>query len=278
MYKPSSKKSRRLTLKQKRRKKYLGFLLKGLSIFVLIFTGLGYASHQPGLSITEVLVDGNILSSSSEIAAAAKAELSGNYLGLFSKANDLLYPQENIKTEILKGHPEIKDVSVASGGLNGLKVIVDERKPSALWCGVAFVSATSSQCYLADENGYIFLREPANYSGDFLKYYSVLKSAEPVGQNILSATDFQFVMKFAKDVASLGFQTALAEKLPDGDIKLALKDCSQIFFNLSQDEEKLVVNLSTVISDKTLQISAGKGLLSAKTIDLRFGNKIFYKK
>ena len=63
----------------------------------------------------------------------------------------------------------------------------------------------------------------------------------------------------------------------DGDMELVLEGGSRILFSRSEDLRKALENLQALLSENVLGVPKEQLSLSLDYIDLRFGNKIFYK-
>lgn len=273
-------KSRRDILKSSRHKKLLekrkAFALWGSLILASFFVLVGVLSWFSGnekVVIAEIEARGNSVVSGEEIVSMVREEMAGKYLWLFRKDNSFLYPREMIKERILSEQKRISEADVYLNNLASLVVSVTERKPAYLWCGPEYSEEENKKsCFFMDRDGYIFASAPY-FSGDvFFEWYGPTeeKSENPIGDRFLPYTEFKKLVSFREAISALGLKTTHLTTRADGDYALALKDSGSILFNSDQEFDALLGNLDSAIG----ALAKYKEL---EYIDLRFGNKIFYR-
>ena len=274
-------KSRRDILKSSRHKKFLEkrktYSLWGAAVLVVVFLLVGVLAWLSGnekVVIAQVQTRGNSAVSTEEIISMVNDEISGKYLWLFHKNNSFLYPRDKILEHILSEQKRISEADVYLDGLTSLVVSVTERKSAYLWCGNEYPEEgeVSKNCFFMDSDGYLFAPAPY-FSGDvFFEWYGPTekKTENPIGDRFLQYAEFKKLVSLKEAVLALGLKTThLAVRL-DGDYALALKDSGDILFNSDQEFDALLGNLDSVLGE----LASTKKL---EYVDLRFGNKIFYK-
>jgi hypothetical protein len=187
----------RSSLKERRRKRrvLMGVLIVGGFVFIL--AALAGLSWLPLFRVTTIAVSGEKTISAQAVEATTKERLRGGYLGIFSKSNILLYPHDAIEETLLKEFPMFEGVEVGFASLHAVAVSVEERTPTALWCGETV--ASSSTCYLLDKNGIIYAPAVV-YSGDAYQRYFGRALGEELPRQFLSSSEFRTLFAFAQAV------------------------------------------------------------------------------
>lgn len=276
--------ARRKLLKNARQKRvrknvrvYSFYVAGGIILFALIVGGLAYGAHRPEVLISSVRVEGAEVADTSDIAMRAEKALSGSYFFFFPKANFFLYSENAITRDVSGSDTRIKDVRVERDG-NALVVSVSEHAPAYLWCNTTGERTAGAEdiadekCFFANSEGYIFAEAPS-FSGHV---YTVLRGplygegADPRGKRYLPIEQFT---KISELISLLSVQNVSAQSvraMGSGDFAVVVKDGTEVRFSIAQDAERLSENLQ----------SAAAVLFDTKNIeyiDLRFGNKVFYK-
>ncbi len=254
--------------RRRRRRRNLRLLLWILLILV-VFGGIVAISHLPQFSIDNVKLEGNTFSSTNNILHTAEDDLSGDYFKLFSKSNIFIFPKRKIESDILAQYPPIKSISIKRSSLKEIQITVLERKQQFLWCRL-------DQCYFMDSSGFIFNVAPAFSTDLYFTYYGLIELENPVGQNYLSLDKFDGVVRFVNNVKKLGISTDYVKATDNNNFELHLLSGGKILFNTNQPLDETISNLQTV-TDKNNASGTSVDLSKIEYLDLRFGNKVFYK-
>lgn len=261
--------------KRKKRK----ILVKRVSIytllFLIIFIGLSFLSKWEKTNIKSVTIVGNKVTDSYLVEKLVKEQIAGYYLWFFPKANFLIYPKGKIKDKLTSEFKIFKEVSISLKGIKTLEIKVLEREGKYTWCGNSFTDSPE-KCYFMDENGYIFDVAPY-FSGDvYLKFFG----KGELGVNF-SPDIFSKLISFRDNIEKLEIKTSSLSVKDDGDIELYLANSSQntpkIIFKTNSDFEKILGNLQAILATEPLQSDFKKKYSSLEYIDLRFGNKVYYR-
>lgn len=269
---------RLLEFKKKRQKIFLNKIFLSLFALLFIFAGLAYISHLEQLNISEVEITGNKVESKEMIETAVKKEITGNYLWFFPKTNIFFYPKDNIEKDLFNQFNRLKSVSLSVENKT-LKVSLDERIALYTWCGEMMNSvdglSKEEKCYFIDEAGYIFAEAPY-FSGEvYFKFYGgALEKPSPI---------FSQLVLFKENLEKNGLKISSIYVADDGDGKVFLSSAGksategQILFKTDADLEIVVVNLVTALAAEPLKSEFKNKYSLLSYIDLRFGNKVYYK-
>ncbi len=255
-------------------------LLLALNISLIILTVVfligapAFLTHAKFMSIERVDVKGSSVVSSIDIERIVRDHIGGNYLKIFSKGNILLYPKKEISQSIERAFGRLSGVSITTTSLTSVSVSVSERKPSALWCKTD--AGKKAGCYFLDTKGLIFDTAPDFSPNVYFIYFGNIEG-DPIGKVFTDPDSFS---KISSLIAGMKDQNLnpISISLVEGDsYQATLKSGGEIVFSLKDSPEKILSNLESVLSDPTLRIMQN-GVFSAKSLDLRYGNKVIIKK
>ncbi|MBY0376391.1 FtsQ-type POTRA domain-containing protein [Patescibacteria group bacterium] len=272
-------------LKESRKKKQSAFKKRAfiwVALGVIAFVGFILIFHIHKLNIRNIEVTGNSVVDSKEIQDTVKETLVGNYLFVFPKTNFLIYPKDLIKTNLENKFKVLKNTTVTLKGVSDLDINVSEREGKYTWCGDSPLA--DSSCYFMDDLGYIFGLAPF-FSGDvYLKFYGEVAKDNPDPSGFFYFKDyFAKLLQFRDAVTRMGVKTNAYLVKNDGTAELYINsptpfpDKQKIIFNPNEDISKLAENLQTALGADPLQSNFKKEFNSLLYIDLRYGNKVYYK-
>jgi len=270
---PKSK-PERLRVKRRRQRIFIGGLA-GVALLGSV-VGIGAISHLPRLAITAVEVKGAAALPPESLVASVKAGLASDELRLFAKDNIFLYPKRVLEAALAHDYPRIKDVSLSRQSLlaQAVVVTVKERQPYARWCtGAITARASGSTCYLMDAAGFIFAEAASEATAVPIEFRGgLVTDRAPIGQWFLRG-------RLASAVALMG-KLAAAGHAPIGfsveserDLAIALGTGPILYAPFSEDPDALVQTLETALRAESLEGRIG----TLSYIDLRFGNRVYYK-
>jgi len=178
-----------------------------------------------------------------------------------------------------------------------LRIVVEEYLPAILYCmnlespplGASDMEPTTaasstdtttdlSDCYFANDRGYVFAEAPtyAGYPFVAIVAQSIGRTSErsPVGTYALDAARYQSIQTFVALLREDGFHTHAVELLPDHDVRIKTDQPWDILWTTTKDPVESTKNLQLVL--RSIKSDGGEKA-QIHFIDLRFGNKIFYK-
>lgn len=277
---------RLLELKKKRLKIFLNKIFLSLIALLVIFASLAYISGLKQLNIKEVEIIGNKVEDKEMIETTVKKEIAGNYLWFFPKTNIFFYPKDNIKKDLFNQFNRLKSISLYLKN-KVLKVSLTERTALYTWCGDTMNlivglsssnSTTKEKCYFLDEAGYIFDEAPY-FSGDvYFKFYGLANFG-----TYFSKENFRQLIYFKDTLLRIGLKPVSLSVLDNGDIKVFLSNSNKmpigpyIALKAGSNFQKVAENLEIALNAEPLQSNFKNKYSSLLYIDLRFGNKVYYK-
>ena len=250
--------SRLSELKRNRKKTFLNKILFSL-LGVLVFLGfLVYLSRLSSLNISNIEITGNQIVDTNSIKQAIQTEMSGKYLWIFPKTDIFFYPQKAIVETLQDKFKRLENISLSIKNDKTLAVSVSERKALYTWCGttpdVAIPQSGSPTTGAADPSGSYFSQQ---YFKQLISFKDILIEfgLKPVA---IYVTGDQNVEVF------------LANQAPS-------TNQPQIKFKLNGDYENIAENLKAALTTEPLQTEFKNKYATLQYIDLRFGNKVYYK-
>ncbi len=261
---------------------------------VVVLVGVAsYVAHRPSLRVSRVELSGGVLVAQADVEAETLNFLSGSYLWLFPKNNIFLYPHGALERDLQEHFKRIDTITVGRGAdFHTLVVTVTERKPVALWCdtvpgAVALATSTNStqsaQCYFMDDQSTIFAVSP-DFSGDaYFKYYGDISTTSPISANpigaqyIASSTLFAELSQFVDFTTKLGLHPQYIVENDSDDFALAIAGGGHIYFDTDEPFTQITGNLQALLARTPALMPSPTRNLPVEYIDLRYGNKLFYK-
>ena len=274
-------------LKKKKKKYFRNKVIIILFIFMILIVGLSLASHIKKINIDSIEISGNKIIDTVDLKDLIQSDLNGHYFGFFSKTNFLIYPKNKIKNDLITKFKRIKDISIDINNFRTLNISITEREGKYLWCGNDLPIADNNSilnCYFLDSQGYIFDQAPY-FSGEiYFKFYGTDNSIknDPAGVYFLPEY-FEKIISLKENIEKMGLKPTIfyLENSEDADIYLSspntLIERPKVTFKLNSDYEKLAENLEAAIKTEPLKSNLKNKYSSLQYIDLRFGNKVYYK-
>ncbi len=267
------------TTEEKKQKKKI--LIIRLSIFfcvcALCIGGAVWASRMQRIQIDTIEVSGATVLSTQAITDEISSVLQGKYLWVFPRTNVFFYPRKNIENVLLHTFPRIKVVTFTLLDNHILQVKLKEREPFGLWCDTVSSESVVSQCYFLDADGFVFDRAP-QFSGDaYFKYYGLLPYEASIGSYYLSSTtQFHELSQFVDTSKKLGITPLYIHAKDTDSFELVVFGGGKVLFDTRESLLKVSERLSALLKTPNLVPKEG-GELLVEYIDLRFGNKMFFK-
>lgn len=271
-------------LKELKRKKNVVLRNKILLSFfslVVIFIGLGHLSKWQKLNIENIKIMGNKVVETELIEQVVKEDIAGRYLWLFPKTNFLLYPKSKIEQDLAEKFTRLKDISVKVKSMKTLEINLTERTALYTWCGDSLSRQNNTQeenkCYFMDSSGYIFDEAPY-FSGEvYFRFFGQIQD------NYFLKDNFSEIISFIDNLSIMGLKPVSLFAKEDGVIDFYLTsnisppDAPKVIIKLNSDLNKITENIQTAITTEPLKSDLKTKYNSLLYIDLRFGNKVYFK-
>jgi hypothetical protein len=235
-----------------------------------IATGIAYLMKIPALQVESVEVTGISQLSAGEIEVQVMDSIiaSRHLFGIIPSTNTLFVDEDSIEKRVSEDFPTANSVSVKTTFGGKVKVSIEERKTVAIWCDESML-----QCFQMDSTGYLFMAAPASTTAEALIFRGILRDAEGplIKQRFLSGKE---IVVFA-DAKVLLEQTA--KKIDYVSCESSAYCAIKIVGNgvLKVNPQDDLANAFDRLASALKSPVFGKS--NFEYIDLRFGNKLFYK-
>ncbi|MCX6731789.1 MAG: FtsQ-type POTRA domain-containing protein [Candidatus Parcubacteria bacterium] len=252
-----------LRLKKKRFIKKLTFLfLIPLFIFVSVIA-LFYVSY---FRIKKISIEGNSSIDSAKIMADVSNYLSGKNFKIFPRDNFFIMPKKEFIDSLLKEFPRLKTVSLIKNFPNSISIKVEERNNEAIFC-----LEEKGECFFIDKDGFVF--EPAPYfsAGVYLTFLEEATSTWKSSFQVIPKEQFKKLIDFKNLLTEENIKILQIIIKNEGIYQLQTNEGWYILLNEQNDSQITYQNLKITLN----QIKDKRKNLDY--IDLRFGNKVFYK-
>lgn len=262
---------RQSPLRTRRRRVRLAVVAASLLLLALATYLVHFVSYIEPLTVERIRVVGTERIDPPVVETYVDSQLSDGSFHYLSRRNIFLYPRQVIEEGIVASFPRVKSAALSRDALfsRQLDVTIEEREPYALWC------KDEAECYAMDESGYIFASAATTTHGEFRTayvFYGDITDA-PIGQRFISA-QLPAVLALLRIMQQ---QTNLIPNsvsvLPERDFTITLEQGFYVKAAFGQEPATIARNLELVLSSEALR----DRIADIEYIDLRFGNRVYYK-
>jgi hypothetical protein len=268
--------------------------LKGFLLCYFLFVLSAWLSYRPTWRIVEIRVLGTQAVDPALVEGIARTALAHHLLWKIDRNNAVLYPWREIQraTKMLDTH--VKGVKTRVDGKQ-LTISVSEYVSAFLWCPpdsfgetgaplsdtqsptttpltAATTEAQIVGCSFADETGHIFAAAPGYSGNPFLVFVTTLHK-ESNGA-VLSAEEFKKMNMFLDKLKGLGLTPHMVRESGMHDFTITTGEPWVVRWSSERDPETDARTLALVLQNMN---GDHAGTSTLKSVDLRFGNKVFYR-
>lgn len=266
---------------KKRKKRIYKALIYFVSIVVLLVVILLFLRLN-FLQIDNVSIMGASTINNVEMEKKINESLVGNYIGLIPKTNIFFYPKNAIKEELKNNFKAIQELSIKIKGMNTILVDLKEKDPTSLVCeGFPEDKGENESCYFIDKAGYIYAKAPQFSNGVYTRYYTGAKVEENIlGTNFIDQKTFTELENFISIIKKSKLIPTGILIGENGEYEMYIKNIDEsimtVYFDNRFPFDKTATNLIAFIEDAKLKKKSASTTPIFDSINLRFGNNIFY--
>lgn len=242
--------------------------------------GIHYASYMPRLTVSAIEVRGAAQVAPTAVQAVAAQELESESFRYIAKDNIFFLPRATIEQNIVAAFPYIKSAQVSRESILATTAIitVEERQPFARWCSESMIDpldpeGAPEKCYLMDETGFVFA--DATASSPRPKHAYIFRGAltgEPIGKTYKPG-NLPGLLGFLRLLENGGYLPLGVLILDERDFQVPLSAGYYIKGSFGGHPDVMVKNLQLILLADALH---GKEA-ELEYVDLRFGNRVYYK-
>lgn len=253
-------------VRARRRRRRKNAILLFLCVFALALAGVAALSHAQFLRISTVEVRGAQNIPAAALESIVREHLEGSVGYILARDNIFLYPKGQITAALRAAYPELKSADVHAQNFSTVAVEVAERTPKALWCP----DAPEEPCLRMDDEGVVY----APGEGAYIHYSG--KAEGPLPRQYLSAAEFRSLSALVDAIAQTHPEDELRAVAVDkeGDVRVRFKSGFVLMFALEDDGGDV---FERFVLAQEAEPFAARALADFEYLDLRFGDKLYYK-
>jgi cell division septal protein FtsQ len=233
---------------------------------------------MPQFSIQSISVVGAQKVPAGLVSAYAQSVLHDGSHHFFSRQNIFAYPRAVIGKDIATSFPRIKSANVSRASLlaTAVTVTIAEREPYALWC-----ADETGACYVLDDSGFVFATAegatpstPYIFKGGLTYAMSSTSPSElnPIG-HVFASSHLPGLVVLLQLLGQAGLAPTGARVESEQDFTVVFQEGFVLKAAFGEDVGALARDTALVLASAPLK---GKGP-QIEYIDLRFGNRVYYK-
>ncbi len=260
---------RRKPLRKKLRSKRKEPLLKeGFFSVLFLLVSLGGSAlyfffFYPFFQVDEIMVGGAENLKEESLVNFVEEKIEFDLLSLSSK-NILLFSSNGLRKEILDKTSVVRDVSVEKIFPAKLKLKFTQRIPRAVWCN----TRDTDFCSYIDREGITFRKAHDIKKGSPV----IVKEGDlSLGKKVIDSNHLERILLFMREAGNMGLETNYFHILDEKEVEAYMKERWAIRFTFEEIERE-IENLRLVVRELNK-----KEIENLKYIDLRFGDRVYYK-
>jgi hypothetical protein len=253
-------------------------IMLGIALLLLLGVLIGL-SWLPFIRIHAVEVEGLTTLSTSTVEQFAREKIDGRMLFVIPRNNIFLYPKAAIIAGVLHEFPKLNAVNIHAENFETILLTGKERETKALWCGET--NNTLGDCRLMDETGFVFEPDLSLNAPSYVRYMGAASTS--VGYTA-KTEPLQYLtpVEFAALAALIDALSTYEEINP---VTSVFVDEHRDVYARFANNFVLIFALKDVKGDVYQRFTlalASQPFLNKKTsdfeyLDLRFGDKLYYK-
>lgn len=252
--------------KQKIKKIKTYSICAGVIIFLV---GVVYLMRLSQIQISEIKVTGNTFVDTQEIQDKTNAIIHSNIFWIIPQSNIFIFSKSDLEKE-LKKNPAIVSVKIRKNYFHTLSIEIKEQEKEMIYCS----SIEHTDCFYINKTGFIYakVKDLIIPEQEIIIYNE--QGIKKIQDTILDEKIYIDTVLFIKNTARQDIKIGEVYLKADGVIEFITRDKTRIIASVFDDFKKDFANLVALFEK---QILTKDTISQVEYIDLRFGNKVFYK-
>jgi len=264
-----------------RRRLYVGILLFGVVVGSALFS-----VNNTYLFVRSISVTGTRQISSGDIIRIAEETLLGSYAHAVPKRNILFYPKNEIREKLSETFPKLKNTVIVRDRIFNIVISVSEREEKYRFCQKESTLSPDGMCYSMDESGIVFMEALAEGGSKVFfkeKNASTTPAEVAIPSEIISEQNMRIIGFLEDGIERLGFSIYSISLGEISDVSFWLRDSNgkessqKIEASYGKDPYRTLSSFDAALSAEPLKRKITSARDTLIYIDLRFGNKVFFK-
>jgi cell division septal protein FtsQ len=232
---------------------FFSFFLSGAYLFLF----------HPLFQVSSVVVENSADINERNLVEYINQKAQRKFLFLNSRSI-FLFSGKKTQNEVLSQISTIKDISIKKVFPGEIRVDLVERNPVGIWCK----EYNTKNCYFIDKEGIAFLKTEDINIGLLL----IVKDGEySLGKRVVSEGYINTIFSLITELRRMKIELNYVSLKKENTIELVTKEGWSVLFSLENNKSELN-NLKLILE----KIDKNK-IKNLDYIDLRFGDRIYYK-
>lgn len=255
-----------------RRKKQKVKKIKTYSIFFLVLVSLVafvYVLRLPYFQVAEVKIHGNVFVETQEIQQQTWDLLNKNILWIIPNKNIFLFSKRKLE-ESIKSNPAIISVKIRKDFFHTLSIEIQEQEKEMIYC----TSLEKTECFYINKKGFIY----AKIDDIIIPEQEIIiyneKEKKSLKDTLINEETYTDIVLFVRNLARQEIKIKEVYIKADSTVDFVTWDNTRFVTSIFDEYKKDFANLMALFDQ---QVVIKEQLSNVEYIDLRFGNKVFYK-
>ncbi len=264
---------------QKKRKRLIVISLVILFCIITILVCIIFFLRLPFLQISKIQTN---VTYSDDIQGKINPIIDGDYLYFIPRSNILFYPKSEILSVLKDSINKIDSLTANVSNFNTLNININERVPTAVLCdGFNDEKVEEETCYFIDNTGFIFSKVSGTTTDDYFHYYTFHGDISSLENSyILEAKRFAELQSFVDNAKKENIKPQSILIGAEGEFEMYSKNTDDtdmiVYFDDRIPLEKTIANLVLFLENSKIAKNGATTTPLFESINMRFGNNIFY--
>ncbi len=254
-----------LVKQRKRKKLFVRLVFVSFVLFLLFCISSFVLFNSNKFKIQSVNISGVSEHQKNLLLAEVARIMSTKKLAIIPQDRIFSFPVKNVQKNIVKKFLKLKDIEINRDSVDIL-ISATERRPLVILC-----KEETKNCFFVDNTGFIYSEAPFFSAGIFIKLIDNRPIKPEQGKFLLSKEKFQNMLSF-KNLLDNFFTVEKIYLDVDNVYKFYFENESYVIVSGDDNWENISNNFNIFYND-----SIKNKKQNFEYIDLRFGNKVYYK-
>lgn len=257
------------TLKQKKRMVRKVKVSLVMLAILLVLAGIVFLTRIASVQISTVNITGNSFVPTEEIQNKTDDILNSSYAFLIPKRNIFLFPKSSLISHI-KENPAVTGVEINKDLFDTLTITITEQEKEAIYCN----SFERTECFYINKDGYLYSKVGQDHPLDQEIVVYLEGGHKKLKETVLEGELYSNVISFIKSSSRYGIPIASVYVKSDGVMEFTTQSSVRLITSRFDELERGFANFIALFDQ---QVITKEQMSAIEYIDLRFGNKVFYK-
>lgn len=255
----------------KRKKKKVKKIKTGLIVgAILICVGaFVYLLQIPAFAISKIQITGTMFVSQEEIEQKTKGLLEERLVWIIPRSNIFLFSKNKLEEKI-KENPAVVSVRIRKHFFKTLSIEIQEQEKEMIYC----TSFEKTECFYINKQGFLYgqVTDIIIPEQEIIIYN--LKESKKIKDTLIEESIYQDIVLFIKNSARHNIRIGEVHLKQDDVVEFVSREHMRIITSIYDEFGKDFANLIALLEQAVV---TPEQFSNIDYIDLRFGNKVFYK-